>query len=140
MALNDLTGGETMAASAWMISRQPEAKLDAQDGSNLQAVDIRRQQIFNPKVMGSTAATAAWKVLHAGITLEAGVRIKSHGGATLSAFLAVSGATGAEDATDTMGIELRPGEEVFLEVNNLNLVSRYGGNAAAGITLSYIGN
>jgi hypothetical protein len=132
--------GTTMASPNWMNYKAPEARLDAQDGAKLEAVDIRRQQIFNPKVMGSTAATAAWKVLHAGITLEAGVRVKSHGGATLSAFLAVGGATGAENATDTMGIELRPGEEVFLEVNNLNLVSRYGGNAGAGITLSYIGN
>ncbi len=139
--MTDLSGsGATMAQPDWMNFKRPEAKLDAQDGANLQAVDIRRQQIFNPKVMGSTSATAAWKVLHAGLTLEAGVRVKSHGGATLSAFVAVGGATGAEDATDTMGIELRPGEEVFLEVNNLNLVSRYGGNANAGITLSYIGN
>ena len=132
--------GTTMAVPDWLTRKNPQERLDNADNVYVQPVNVSRQQIFNPVVMGSTAATAAWLQLHAGITLEAGVRIKSHGGATLSAFLAVGGATGAENATDTMGIELRPGEEVFLEVNNLNLVSRYGGNAGAGITLSYIGN
>ena len=123
--------GTTMAVPDWLTRGDKKPR---------NYTDIRHQHVFNPVVMGSTAATAAWKILHAGITLEAGVRIKSHGGATLSAFIAVKGATGAESATDTMGIELRPGEEIFLEVDNLNKVSRYGGNAAAGITLSYIGN
>ena len=124
--------GTTMAPSDWMQYNAPEAKLDAQDGANLEAVDIRRQQIFNPKVMGSTASTAAWKTLHAGITLEAGVRLKNHGGDSDSIFIGVAGATTAGDA-DEHGYELRPGEELFLEVNNLGLVSRYGGS-----TLSYI--
>ena len=123
-----------MAASEWMNYKAPEAKLDAQDGANLQAVDIRRQQIFNPKVMGNTAMTAAWKTLHAGLTLEAGVRLKNHGGDSDSIFIGVAGATTA-GTNEEHGFELRPGEELFLEVNNLGLVSRYG---AAGGTLSYI--
>ena len=132
--------GTTMAVPDWLTRKNPQERLDNADNVYVQPVNVSRQQIFNPVVMGSTAATAAWVQLHAGITLEAGVRIKSHGGATLSSFIAVAGATGAEAGTDMMGIELRPGEEVFIEVDNLNKVSRYGGNAAAGITLSYIGN
>ena len=132
--------GITMAVPDWLTRKNPQERLDNADNAHVQPVNVSRQQIFNPVVMGSTAATAAWKQFHAGITLEAGVRIKSHGGATLSSFIAVAGATGTENATNTMGIELRPGEEVFIEVDNLNKVSRYGGNAAAGITLSYIGN
>ena len=124
--------GTTMASPNWMNYKAPEARLDAQDGAKLEAVDIRRQQIFNPKVMGSTAATAAWKPLHAGLTLEAGVRFKNHGGDDDSIFIGIAGITTAGDAV-AHGWELRPGEEIFLEVNNLGLVSRYGGS-----TLSFL--
>ena len=101
------------------------------------ATDIRHQQIFNPLVMGNTASTTAWKPLHAGLSLEAGVRLKNHGasgGSNNSIFIGVDGVTSAGDAV-VHGWELRPGEEMFLGVDNLNKVSRYGGN-----TLSYIAN
>ena len=121
-----------MASPNWMNYKAPEAKLDAQDGANLPAIDIRRQQIFNPKVMGNTASSTAWKPLHAGLTLEAGVRLKNHGGDDDSIFIGIAGITTAGDAV-AHGWELRPGEEIFLEVNNLGLVSRYGGS-----TLSFL--
>ena len=127
--------GTTMAASSWMTRRGPDAYMDAIDQSHLEAVDIRRQQIFNPKVMGNTSSTAAWKSLHAGLTLEEGVRLKNHGtsgGSNNSVFIGVAGATTA-GAADVHGWELTPGEEMFLRVDNLNKVSRYGGN-----TLSYM--
>ena len=124
--------GTTMASPNWMNYKAPEAKLDAQDGANLPAIDIRRQQIFNPKVMGNTASSTAWKPLHAGLTLEAGVRLKNHGGYDDSIFIGIAGITTAGDAV-AHGWELRPGEEIFLEVNNLGLVSRYGGS-----TLSFL--
>ena len=123
--------GTTMAVPEWMNYKAPEAKLDAQDGANLEAVDIRRQQIFNPKIMGSTTCSTGWKKLHAGLTLEAGVRLKAAANGD-NLFIGVAGAT-----EDTVGWELRSGEEIFLEVNNLNLVSRLG-SAADGCTLSYI--
>ena len=129
----DLTGtGVTFAGSNWMERKTPEAYLAAKAESQLQAIDIRRQQIFNPKIMGNTASTTAWKVLHAGLTLEAGVRLKNHGGDSDSIFVGGKGVTQAGDAV-AHGWELRPGEEVFLEVDNLNKVSRYGGS-----TLSFM--
>ena len=126
-----------MAVPEWMNYKAPEAKLDAQDGANLQAVDIRRQQIFNPKIIGSTSCNSGDGLdkLHAGLTLEAGVRLKTHGNSD-SIFISVSGVTQA-GASDLNGFELRSGEELFLEVNNLNLVSCLGA-AANGCTLSYI--
>lgn len=124
--------GTTMAPSDWMTHNNPTQRLDADNDTQLQSVNISRQQIFNPKIMGNTASTTAWKVLHAGLTLEAGVRLKNHGGDSDSIFVGVDGITQAGDAV-AHGWELRPGEEVFLEVDNLNKVSRYGGS-----TLSFI--
>ena len=127
--------GITMASPDWVSRFEAGQRLDAKDQSHLQAVDISRQQVFNPKVMGNTASTAAWKPLHAGLTLESGVRLKNHGasgGSNNSVFIGVAGATTAGDAV-AHGWELRPGEEMFLGVDNLNKVSRYGGN-----TLSYM--
>ena len=134
MAL-EADGGITMAQPDWMTYRNQEARLDAMDNSKLEAIDIRRQQIFNHKVMGNTSSTAAWKPLHAGLTLEEGVRLKNHGasgGSNNSVFIGVAGVTSAGDAV-AHGWELTPGEEMFLKVDNLNKVSRYGGN-----TLSYM--
>ena len=132
----DLSGtGVTFAGANWMDHENPTQRLDSDDSRQLQAVNISRQQVFNPKVMGNTASTTAWKPLHAGLTLEAGVRLKNHGasgGSNNSVFIGVAGATSAGDAV-AHGWELRPGEEMFLGVDNLNKVSRYGGN-----TLSYM--
>ena len=119
--------GTTMAASSW---------LTREDSAPRNETDIRSIAVHNPSVMGSTASGASWTPIHAGITLQAGVRLKTHGGGSNSIFVAVNGATGAEDATDTMGFELRPGEELFLEVNNLKAVSHY----SSGGTLSYMAN
>ena len=129
--------GTTMAVPEWMNYKAPEAKLDAQGDANLQAVDIRRQQIFNPKIIGSTSCNSGEGLdpLHAGLTLEAGVRLKTHGGGD-SIFISVAGVTQA-GAADLNGFELRSGEELFLEINNLKLVSCLGA-AANGCTLSYI--
>jgi len=124
--------GTTMAVPAWLTRKNPQERLDNADNVHVQPVNISRQQIFNPKIMGNTASTTAWKVLHAGLTLEAGVRLKNHGGDSDSIFVGVDGVTQAGDAV-AHGWELRPGEEVFLEVDNLNKVSRYGGS-----TLSFI--
>ena len=130
--------GTTMAVSDWMTYRQPEAKLDAQDGSNLQAVDIRRQQIFNPKIVGTTACTDIYSRIHAGLTLEAGVRVKNHGGDSHSIMIGIAGAT-VGGATNEMGFELRPGEEMFIEVDNLNRVVFTNATQGQGSTLSYMG-
>lgn len=119
--------GTTMAASSW---------LSRADTAPHNKTDIRSIAVHNPTVMGSTASSTSWIPLHAGNTLQAGVRLKVHGGGSNSVFVAVDGATGAETSTETMGYELRPGEEVFLEVNNLNAVSHY----SSGGTLSYMGN
>ena len=137
MALDDLTGGETMAPSNWMSRQSPEVRLDNSEQQLLQAVNIQRQQIFNPKLIGSTSCNSGDGLdpLHAGLSLEAGVRLKTHGGGD-SIFISVSGVTQAGVA-DLNGFELRSGEELFLEVNNLNLVSCLGA-AANGCTLSYI--
>ena len=124
--------GTTMAVPAWLTRKNPQERLDNADNVHVQPVNISRQQIFNPKIMGNTASTTAWKVLHAGLTLEAGVRLKNHGGDSDSIFVGVDGVTQAGDAV-AHGWELRPGEEVFLEVDNLNKVSRYGGS-----TISFI--
>ena len=126
-----------MASSDWMQYNAPDARLDALDGAKLEAVDIRRQQIFNPKIIGSTSCNSGDGLdpLHAGLTLEAGVRLKTHGNSD-SIFISVSGVT-QEGVADLNGFELRSGEELFLEVNNLNLVSCLG-DASTGVTLSYI--
>ena len=134
----DLTNtGTTVSQSDWMQYNAPEAKLDAQDGANLQAVDIRRQQVFNPKIIGTTSCNSGDGLdkLHAGLTLEAGVRLKTHGDSD-DIFISVSGVTQA-GASDLNGWHLRTGEELFLEVNNLNLVSCLGAEST-GCTLSYI--
>jgi len=115
--------GTTMAVPDW---------LGRGDGAPRNYTDIRNQKIFNPKIMGNTASTAAWKLLHAGLTLDAGVRLKNHGGDSDSIYVGVKGITQAGDAV-AHDWELRPGEEVFLEVDNLNKVSRYGGS-----TLSFM--
>ena len=130
--------GTTMAPSDWMRSNAPEAKLDAQDGSNLQAVDIRRQQIFNPKIIGSTGCTDIYSRLHAGLTLEAGVRVKNHGGDDHGIMIGIAGVT-VGGTTGEMGFEIRPGEEVFLEVDNLNRVVFTNATQGQGTTLGYIG-
>ena len=129
--------GITMADSSWMSYADPNERLDAQDGNKLQAVNIQRQQIFNPKIIGSTSCNSGDGLdpLHAGLTLEAGVRLKTHGNSD-SIFISVSGVT-QEGASDLNGFELRSGEELFLEVNNLNLVSCLGAEST-GCTLSYI--
>jgi hypothetical protein len=134
----DLTDtGTTVSQPDWMQYNAPEARLDAQDNAKLEAVDIRRQQIFNPKIIGSTSCNSGSDLspLHAGLTLEAGVRLKTHGNSD-SIFISVSGVTQA-GASDLNGFELRSGEELFLEVNNLNLVSCLGAEST-GCTLSYI--
>jgi len=138
--------GTTMAASAWMhAQRAPDAHLDAIDQTTLEAVDIRRQQVFTPVIVGQTSASSnAWRRINTGTTLEAGIRLKLHGGATLSTHVAIEGKTGGGGG-ESLGYELRPGEEIFLEINNAKLVSIMGhGNAGsvanAGLTLSYIGN
>jgi len=115
--------GTTMAVPDW-LARDERAPRNY--------TDIRNQKIFNPKIMGNTASTTAWKLLHAGLTLDAGVRLKNHGGDSNSIYVGVKGITQAGDAV-LHGWELRPGEEVFLEVDNLNKVSRYGGS-----TLSFM--
>ena len=127
-----------MAVPEWMNYKAPEAKLDAQDGANLQAVDIRRQQIFNPKIIASTGCTDIYSRLHAGLTLEAGVRVKNHGGDDHGIMIGIAGAT-VGGATNEMGFELRPGEELFLEVDNLNRVVFTNAIVNQGSTLAYIG-
>tara|TARA_R100000315_G_C5198788_1_gene116644 strand:+ start:311 stop:724 length:414 start_codon:yes stop_codon:yes gene_type:complete len=130
--------GTTMAVPEWMNYKAPEAKLDAQDGANLQAVDIRRQQIFNPKIIASTGCTDFYSRLHAGLTLEAGVRVKNHGGDDHGIMIGIAGAT-VGGATNEMGFEIRPGEELFLEVDNLNRVVFTNATQGQGSTLGYIG-
>ncbi len=127
-----------MAVPEWLSYKAPEAKLDAQDDANLQAVDIRRQQIFNPKIIGSTACTDIYSRLHAGLTLEAGVRVKNHGGDDHGVMIGVAGAT-LGGATNDFGFELRPGEELFLEVDNLNRVVFTNATQGSGSTIGYIG-
>tara|TARA_Y100000310_G_scaffold14762_1_gene14864 strand:- start:667 stop:1080 length:414 start_codon:yes stop_codon:yes gene_type:complete len=136
MALDEF--GTTMASPNWMQTRGPEARLDAMDESKLEAVDIRRQQIFNPKIVGSTYSGDAYSRIHAGLTLEAGVRVKNHGGDGQGIMIGIAGAT-VGGATNEMGYELRPGEEIFLEVDNLNRVVHTIATAGAGSTLAYIG-
>ena len=107
MAFNT-DGGSTQEFNVdWMEHRQPDAYLDAIDGAKLEAVDIRRQQIFNPKIIGSTSCNSGDGLdpLHAGLTLEAGVRLKNHGADADSIFIGVAGATTA-GAADEHGFEV----------------------------------
>ena len=52
--------GTTMAVPDWLTRKNPQERLDNADNVYVQPVNVSRQQIFNPVVMGSTAATAAW--------------------------------------------------------------------------------
>ena len=130
--------GTTMANSSWMSYADPNERLDAQDGNKLQAVNIQRQQIFNPKIIASTGCTDIYSRLHAGLTLEAGVRVKNHGGDDHGIMIGIAGAT-VGGATNEMGFEIRPGEELFLEVDNLNRVVFTNATQGQGSTLGYIG-
>ena len=88
--------------------------------------------------MGTTGSNDKYAPMHAGLTLQAGVRLKNHGGDSQSIMIGVKGIT-VGGATNEFGYELRPGEEMFLEVNNLNLVSQTIAVEGQGSTLSYIG-
>ena len=97
------------------------------------AVDIRTVAIALPKVM-ATVATSSTAVtgLTAGVgghTLDSGVRIKAK---TNDGFITVAGATAAGS-----GYYLAEGDEVFIEVNQLNkvMMTRDGGN---NLTVTYI--
>ena len=126
MAL-EADGGITMAQPDWMTYRNQEARLDAMDNSKLEAIDIRRQQIFNHKVMGNTSSTAAWKPLHAGLTLEEGVRLKNHGecgGNGNSVFIGIAGATAALYAIGkATGAVIRVGKEFEQSMANVKAIS-----------------
>ena len=95
--------------------------------------DIRTIQIFDPLVMGQSAATTVFAALSAtGATLENGVRIKN----TSPAGTLAIGVLG--DGTDSLnqvgggtnGFELLPSEELFIEVRDLASLLIRGTNAA----------
>ena len=130
--------GTTMAVPAWLTRKNPQERLDNADNVYVQPVNVSRQQIFNPKIVGSTYSGDIYSRLHAGVTLEAGVRVKNHGGDGQGIMIGIAGAT-VGGATNEMGYELRPGEELFLEVDNLNRVVHTIATAGAGSTLAYIG-
>ena len=97
------------------------------------AVDIRTVAIALPKVM-ATVATSSTNItgLTAGVgghTLDSGVRIKAK---TNDGFITISGVTAAGS-----GFYLAEGDEVFIEVNQLNkvMMTRDGGN---NLTVTYI--
>jgi len=85
--------------------------------------DIRTIQIFDPIVIGQSAATTKFAALSAtGATLENGVRIKN----TSPAGTLAIGVTGPyPDGLNTVGnstggFELLPSEELFIEVRDLS--------------------
>ena len=98
------------------------------------AVDIRTVAIALPKVMATvaTSSTAVFGITTddtGGHTLDSGVRIKAK---TNDGFITVAGAT-----VDGSGYYLAEGDEVFIEVNQLNkvMMTRDGGN---NLTVTYI--
>lgn len=98
------------------------------------ATDIRSIEIDNPKTVGNSAGTNAFVQELAAVTLDSGLRIKNDDGSN-SMLVGITGAA-VDIGADTTAYKLNAGEEIFLEVDNTDLVFIKGNSVA----FSFMGN
>lgn len=98
------------------------------------ATDIRSIEIDNPKTVGNSAGTNSFVQELAAVTLDSGLRIKNDDGSS-SMLVGITGAAVAIGA-DTTAYKLNAGEEIFLEVDNTDLVFIKGNS----VPFSFMGN